>query len=125
MALIYTRQIRPLGFKGSGMFVDSKWHLNYYRTFPKERVVLGICGGLLGDDEGVWRYELSTKQMKAFQSGKLSLVPPGCCSASGRPYLESYKWVYEGTIKNLRHLKQILITTGLFPELNNKSKKLV
>lgn len=115
MALMYTRQVRPLGFKGSGVFVDSAWHLNYYRTFPKQRVVLGICGGMVPD--GVWRFDLTCKQMKAFQKGKLSLVPPGCCSASHRPSLEDPKWVHEGEIKNLRHLKQILATTGLFPEL--------
>jgi hypothetical protein len=115
MALIYTRQVRPLGFKGSGMFDSSRWHLNYYRVFHKERVILGICGGL--DPDGVWRYDLTSKQMKAWEANKLSVTPPGCCSASQRSSLKAYKWVHEGTIKNLRHLKQILATTGLFPEL--------
>ena len=115
MPLVYTKQVKPLGFKGSGMFCDSKWHLNYYRTFPKERTVVGICGGVV--PEGVWRFELTAAQMKAFKNGQLSLIPPGCCSVSHRPHLEYPLWYHEGEIKNLLHLKQILASTGLFPEL--------
>lgn len=121
MALIYDRQVAPLGFKGTGLFAHSRWHLNYYRAFPEERIVLGICGGLIPD--GVWRFDLTKAQMRAFQRGKLSLVPPGCCYPTRRPQLETYTWVYNGTIKNLRHLKQILASTGLFPELSKKGKR--
>jgi hypothetical protein len=115
MAFVYLRQVAPLGFKGTGMFIDSKWHHNYYRVFEKEYVVIGICGGLVPD--GVWRFDLTRAQMRAFKKGKLSVIPPDCCSASHRPKVDDYKWVFEGTIKNLRHLKQILAGTGLFPEL--------
>ena len=115
MALIYKRQVEPMGFKGNGMFIDSQWHQNYYRVFEKECVVIGIGGGVVPD--GVWRFDLIRAQMKSFKKGRLGLVPPGCCYPTRKRQLSDFKWVFEGTIKNLRHLKQILAGTGLFPEL--------
>ena len=79
---LYKKDVEKIGFKGSGIFDDSKWHHFYYAKCPKTRKIYVI------DDleKSVSHFNLSEKEWKAFENGKLSLVPDGCCCASGGRY---------------------------------------
>lgn len=97
--------MEAIGFKGSGMFVNQVCYSVYYRKVPSKcRVDVVTAYGT----QTVSQFNLTKAQYRRFEDGKLSLVPPGCCSASGRPYLEDPKMLFEGTIKTIKHLKNIL-----------------
>jgi hypothetical protein len=82
---IYLRHVLPLGFKGSGMWDDSKWYQFYYKIVPSKRRVY-IIDAL---ECTLSYFRLTIKQYKAYMSGELSLVPLGCCCASGGRYIEN------------------------------------
>lgn len=109
---IYLRHVKPLGFKGSGMFEDSAWHQTYYRVFYDLCVVIGIDSM----EPGVWMVELTPEQMKRYKANQLSITPPGCCApcAGEREVIEVESYIFQGPIKNQKHLKQILDNTGLW-----------
>ena len=109
--IILRKHIQALGFKGSHPF-ESSFQSIWYRSFPKERAIVGISN--YSCIEGVFRFDLSAENMKAFEQGKLSVVPPGCCNASGGRSLTRYTWVHKGVLKNQRELHEALASTGLF-----------
>ena len=84
---IWLKDVAPLGFKGSGMWDDSKWYHFYYKIVPSKRRVY-IIDAL---DRNLSHFSLTSKQYKAYMNGELSLVPLGCCCASGGKYLENPK----------------------------------
>lgn len=98
-------KMEPLGFKGNGIYANAQHHNVYYREVPSEcRVDVVTSYGL----QTVSQFHLTKQQFRRFKANKLGLVPPGCCSASGRPCLENPKMLFEGTIKSIKHLKEIL-----------------
>ena len=82
---LYTKDVEKIGFEGSGLFDDSKWHRFYYAKVPKTRRIY-----IIDDFEpSVSHFELSKKEWKEFMNNKLSLVPIGCCCASGNKHKEN------------------------------------
>jgi len=96
---IYAKDVAPLGFKGNGMFDDSKWHQFYYATLPKQCKVYIISS--LDPDQSISHFSLSQSQYKEFKNGKLSLVPIGCCCASGGKYIENPIIDFRGDFQNV------------------------
>jgi hypothetical protein len=104
---IKTKQIEPLGFKGSGMYDHAASYNHYYRKDKKNSCIIGVTQLY---PPTVFSFPLTKKQFTEFEAGKLSLVPPGCCNASGGKHIDHDKCTvhHEGEIKNMRHLKEIL-----------------
>lgn len=99
------KHVEPLGFKGEGPFPDANFCSLYYRVDAKSLTVT-ILSNLT--PQTLSRFVLSKRQFTAFKKGKLSLVPPNCCNASGGPTLEDPKVFFEGEFKNLKHVKELL-----------------
>jgi hypothetical protein len=110
--------MEPLGFKGADMYSDSNWHNHWYRTFRAKGIVIGVSCLI---PHGLFIFKLTPRQMTSFVRGKLSLVPPGCCHASGGKHTENYEWVHQGEFKDSKALKNALARTGCFPELSTPS----
>jgi len=110
---IYTKDVAQIGFKGGGMFDDSKWHQFYYKVNPKSRKVY-VLGSVLGD-QYICHFNLSPSSLKMFQKGTLSIVPPNCCCATGNKYVNKYVMDFEGNFEDrfkkkakfLEYLKKI------------------
>ena len=94
---IYAKDVAPLGFKGSGMFDNSKWYHFYYAKCPKSRRVYIIDA----IENSISHFELDKKDWKAFVDGKLSLVPEGCCCASGGRFRENPIFDFMGEWKSV------------------------
>lgn len=106
---IYLRHVERLGFKGSGMFCDAKWHSYYYHVdYPRRTIV--VVGNLTPQTVSV--FWLTPGQFRAFRAGKLGLTPPGCCNATGGKSLDDPYVLFKGTIKDWRHL-DLLITQAM------------
>ncbi len=78
------KDVEKIGFKGVGLFDDSKWHQHYYAKLPKARRIYII------DDleQSLSHFELSKKEWLAFEKNDLSLIPRGCCCVSGNKHKE-------------------------------------
>ena len=111
---ITRKHMEPLGFKSSSVFTNSNWPTTWYRVFPRKCVVIGLHCLI---PRGVFKFTLTRKEMRAFQRGKLSLTPPGCCHPWDTPHKEDYEWIYQGDFKRIKELHAVLALTGLFPAL--------
>lgn len=116
---IYTRHVIPHGFRGTGMFIDAKWHLHYSKTDPKRRAVTVIASEPIQSVSIFW---LSKADFKVFVNGKLSLVPSGCCNPSGRRSVTDPEIVFAGEIKNLKQLDTIIERSEM-PKPNTLGKE--
>lgn len=101
---IKLKQVKPLGFKGNGVYPDSAYHSHYYKVDAKAKTVT-VIGNLY--PQTISRFELTSRQLEAFDVGKLKLVPPHCVSPGPGRSFDKCKILFEGDIKNLRHLKKI------------------
>lgn len=102
---IKTKQIEPLGFKGSGMYDSASSFNYYYKKDPLNHRIIGIVNIF---PQSVYSYQLTPNEYKQFENNKLGIIPPGCCSASGRKCKENYTLHYEGEFKNMKHVRKIL-----------------
>ena len=73
---IYAKDVVPLGFKGNGMFSDSKWH-HYCLEQPKKRRFYIISNV----DNSITHFNLSAREYQLYKRNRLSLIPLGCCDA--------------------------------------------
>jgi len=103
------RNLKPLGFKSSGLFEDATSLCLHRRESP-----LGVefADGMHGR-LGIFR--LSPSQKRAFKKGKLSLVPPGCCAPMRKPseILENAEILFEGEPKSKKHLERIFADANI------------
>lgn len=86
-----TKDVEKIGFKGTGLFDDSKWHHYYYAKLPKTRQIYII------DDleQSLSHFDLNKEEWKAFENNKLSLIPRCCVYTRGNrckenPVLDFY-----------------------------------
>lgn len=103
--ILLTRYMRPLGYKGSGMFVDSPSYSHYYKKLPdccSVVVVANTCPAYIGV------FRLTKRQFTAFENGKLSLVPNGCCSPTAKKQVEGCDVLYSGECKDHKHAAKLL-----------------
>jgi hypothetical protein len=64
----------------------------------------------------VAQYQLTEKEMRAFNRGTLGITPPGCCNASGGKTIEEApQTIVQRDIKNMADLESILIALGIIP----------
>lgn len=105
---LYLRHVKPLGFSGTGMFSDAKWHDLYRRKNPQQRAVtyISMKGG--GYQIGVFR--LTDADWLRFEDGSIALVPPGSCCPAKPPagIIENAEVKYDGPIKSAKHLTELL-----------------
>ena len=94
------------GYKGSSIF-RTAYYNRYYKCLPSKNTVLSIC--FIDDPNTFCLFRLSEKEYRDFENGRLSLVPPGCCNASGGESIENNTIVYKKNIKNLDQLKKALM----------------
>lgn len=74
--LIRWRNLDGMGFKHSNMFEPNRNDTGlFYKQVDK--IVFFVWHGEGG------AFMLSEEEAKAFKAGKMGLVPPGCCNASG------------------------------------------
>ncbi len=102
---IYRRHVEPLGFKGTNMYELDKWHSHYRRI---ELTGVTVISNMT--PQTVSRFDMTPKQVRAFKAGKLGLTPPHCCSpcSGGREMLARPRIIFEGDIKSMKHLKELL-----------------
>ena len=105
--ILLTRYLRPLGYKGSGMFDNSASYTLYYKALPECRAVL-VVHNTCPQYIGVFR--LTEQQWRAFKRGTLSLVPNGCCSPSSRTIVDGCDELFKGEFKNHAHASSLLAT---------------
>lgn len=109
---ILTKHVTPYGFKGSGMYDHSPSYMTYYKADAKANTIT-VLSSYTPDTLSL--FKLTTKQFKQFKNGKLGIIPPGCCNASGRPALERHTILHEGDFKNAWHLKRVLKDLNIKP----------
>jgi len=104
---IYLKDVAPLGFKGSGMFSDSRWHHFYYLEQPKQRRFY-IIDSL---DISVSHFNLTAREYKRYKQNELSLIPLGCCDAgcSNRETKENPIIDFKGDIEKIFKTKKKFI----------------
>ena len=105
---LYTRHVKPFGFSPTGMFSDAKWDSLYRRKNPEQRAVTFIQG--TGDHYTIGVFRMTAAQYKAFDAGKVTLLPPkSCCPArGGTEVVDNPEIRYNGPVKNLDFLAGIL-----------------
>lgn len=99
--IIRQRYLRERGYKGSSIWADSAYSSFYYKSFPEKRAVVGI-GNIARHNIFVFR--LTPVQYREFQRGRLSLIPPDCCNATGKPSLDNYQILHQGEFTSHREL---------------------
>lgn len=103
---IYLRHVKPFGFKGSSMFSDAKWSLMYYHNDTKNRRITVVSNQT---PQYVAQYQLTDKEMQAFNRGTLGITPPGCCNATGgNSITTSPQTIIQRDIKDKKDLAAIL-----------------
>ena len=53
-------------------------------------------------------FRLTPAQFKQFNSGKVSLLPTGCCNATGGKSIEGPDIMFNGRFKNAKHVKDVV-----------------
>ena len=96
------KNLEPAGFKSTALFARRLAGGLFYRK-KSDRVEFVSTN----HPEGLGVFQLTEAQMRKFETGKLSLVPPGCCNPSGGAQLENGRIVYAGAVRNLEHLEDI------------------
>ena len=124
---VMLKHVKHSGFKGSDMYDDAKFHWHYYRACPLTNTFTIISNH---SPQYVCQFQLTPEEMKAFKANRLGIVPPGCCSASGRKCIEREPdTIIRRDIKDIHDLRQVLeilgIPTGFTrKEIISKLKKL-
>lgn len=95
----------PLGFKGTGMFDDSKWYQRYKLEIPKKRRVYIVDIF----DDSVCHFNLTLKQYRAFKANELGLVPLGCCGGFSGECLEHPTIDFQGNFDEVFGNKKNLL----------------
>jgi len=111
---IRREHVEPLKFKGSGIFPYGAASTHYYHIDAAKRRVV-IIGNLT--PQTVSHFDMTPEQFRDFKAGKLSLVPPNCCNPSGGRSLNQPKVLFSGTIESQKHLREILKTIIVVPDL--------
>lgn len=106
--LVYTRHVAPLGFKASGMFDDSKCVSHYYKKLPLVCAVMIVSNNIGDVEQFIQVFRLSAEQYRKFEKGKLSLVPTGCCNATGRPSVDGPDIMFNGRFKSKKHIHEMI-----------------
>ena len=104
--ILHARYLRPLGYKGSGMFDDSASYSHYYKKLPECCAVVVVSNNLSSSYIGVFR--LTKQQYATFEKGHLSLVPNGCCSPTAKAQVEGCDVLFSGEFKNHKHAAKLL-----------------
>jgi hypothetical protein len=92
---LYTKDLAKIGFKHSGLFDCSKIHHFYYAKVPSTRKIYVIDNF----DQSLSHFCLTKKQWTEFPKGRLSLIPIGCCCATGNKYIENPLLDFKGDFK--------------------------
>ncbi len=96
------KNLEPAGFKSTALFPTKLDGGLFYR---KKADRVEFASSRRGQSLGV--FLLTKSQMKSFEAGKLSLVPPGCCNPSGRKSLENGRVAYAGKVRSIKFLEDI------------------
>lgn len=94
---LYVKDVEKIGFKGSGLFDDSKWFHFYYAKKPALKKIYVIDS----IEQTISHFDLSAKEWKEFERGKLSLIPIGCCCATGGKYKDNPSIDFQGDFKTV------------------------
>lgn len=108
---IYTRHVKPYGFKANTIWADAKYANSYYVVEPKHKRITGIMNYGINT---LFRFQLTLAQFKRYQAGKLILIPPGCCcpTAGKTPTTEKCEILSDTIIENLKELRALLEKHG-------------
>lgn len=102
---IYTKDVESLGFKCSGMFDDSKWNQFYYTKIQNKHRVYIIDNV----DNSISHFNLNKKEWEAFEDGQLSLIPIGCCCATGNKFKENPVVDFQGDFEKFFGTKKKML----------------
>ena len=90
------KNVEELGFIKSGLF-SSKYHHHYYAKRPKSRKIYIIDNF----DQSISHFVLTNDEWEDFEENDLSLVPIGCCCATGNRHKENPIVDFMGDFKNV------------------------
>lgn len=96
------KNLGPVGFKSTSRFPTKLGGGLFYRKKP-DRVEFASSYV----HQGLGVFPMTAAQMKQFEAGKLSLVPPGFLNPSGSKSLQNGRVVYTGEIRSIEHLEEI------------------
>lgn len=95
------KNLSRAGFKSSALFATQTGITILYRVKP------GRVEYANGYDESIGVFKLSRAQMRAFNAGKLALVPPGHCSPVPGEKLATPQVISTQPVRNLAELEQL------------------
>lgn len=97
------KNLEPLGFKGGLMASKTSIELLWKQINNNVFYASGYFPGAVG------MFRLSAKQAKEFDEGKVGLLPPGFYNPmGGKVITENHETLFEGTVKNKKHLLSII-----------------
>ena len=98
------RYMRPLGFKGSGVFAYN-YHAHFYRELSEFQTII-VVSNLF--PKNISAFRLRRHQWKLWKANKLSIVPPGCVSATGVAHINKRKMLFVGEFKSHLHIHELI-----------------
>lgn len=102
------KNLASAGFKSTALFATKLGGGLFYR---KKADRVEYASSYVPQSLGV--FPMTRAQLQKLTAGKLSLVPPGFCNASGGKTLENGRVVYAGEIKSVKHLEEIFAAVQL------------
>jgi hypothetical protein len=96
------KNLQPLGFRGGRM--DSKTSITLLWVIRGSSVF--YTSGYSPNTVGV--FHLKPAEMKKFKKGRVSLLPPGFCNATGGEVLTDCRILHRGTVRSKKHLMSII-----------------
>ena len=95
------KNLSPLGFLSTVMVTPTSLSLHWCVRGLRLEVADGVYDRL-------GYFGLAKKEMQAFKAGKLSVVSPGFCNASGGHTKDTgYVLLFEGKPRSKKHVEQI------------------
>ena len=100
--ILNKKNLAPLGFRCSHYASNDSLTLHWRKRGTRIEVADGITNQL-------GTFDLSKAELRAFNKGKLALVPPGCCSPCSGKTLEEDRFtlLHKGAPKSKKHLEEI------------------
>jgi len=91
---LYTKDVKDLGFRGSSVF-DSKCPHYYFAPRPRSKKIYVIDNFA----QSISHFVLTKDEWEDFNKNELSLVPIGCCCATGGRHKENPIIDFQGDFK--------------------------
>lgn len=101
--LVKLKHVQEAGFEGATIWA-SNFHWLYKKELSDKKCFLVINNHR---PQNIELFRLTDEQYKKYKKNKLSLVPYGCCNASGGESVTG-KVLWSGEFKTGKHVKEVI-----------------